>query len=465
MTNITLNIIPFASDSQCKTVCEKLVSLNFSVNLISKSKVHTSCLKNTQGILLCIFDQQTSTRVELLRFLVKNNHLPRFGIFFQDAGELNDEILSHCNEFCTWPCQAKELAFRVDRLEKHTRQSPWKSLDDKVVEDLLELNFIGRSMAFTKMVDRIRKFSWCDATVLIEGETGTGKENAARAIHYMGTRQSYPFIPVNCGALPDSLIENELFGHAEGAYTDARKAGDGLIAQAEGGSLFLDEIEALSGKGQVTLLRFLQDQEYRPLGSKRSFQSNIRVIAASNDSLSRLVNEGHFRRDLLFRLNIMPLTVPPLRERTGDIEILADYFLRSYRIKYDRPNIAIHAETMSWMLQYDWPGNIRELENYIHREFLLANGDEINTVKQGCEGMAKPLSSNTTAEVSYNDFSFTTAKIRVVNEFEKSYLSRLMKAAQGNITLAAKLAGKERRALGKLLKKHGIEKESYFQVN
>lgn len=465
MKNITLNIIPFASEAQCELVREQLISLDYSVNVLRKSRVLTSCLNNTRGILVCVLDQKTASIIDLLRFLVKNNHLPRFGIFFQDAGNLNDEVLRHCNEFCVWPCQVKELAFRIDRLEKHTRKLPWSSFDDKVVEDLLDLNFIGRSPAFSTMVDRIRKFSWCDATVLIEGETGTGKENAARAIHYLGTRQSYPFIPVNCGALPDNLIENELFGHAEGAYTDARKAGDGLIAHAEGGSLFLDEIEALSSKGQVTLLRFLQDQEYRPLGSKQSFQSNVRVIAASNDSLTKLVKLGKFRRDLLFRLNIMPLTVPPLRERTGDVEILSEYFLRSYRIKYDRPSIKIHPETMSWMHQYDWPGNIRELENYIHREFLLANGDVINPVSQRNESMSNQTSSKNMSDVAYTDLSFTTAKIRVVNEFEKSYLSRLMKAAQGNITLAAKLAGKERRALGKLLKKHGIDKEMFFQLN
>jgi DNA-binding NtrC family response regulator len=465
MTCITLNLIPFASEQQCRTVRDSLVCLGYTVNVLRKSRVLNSCLNNTRGILVCLFDQHTTPMVEFLSFLVKNNHLPRFGIFFQDAGKLDDELLDHCNEFCVWPCQTQELAFRIERLDKQTRTSPWTSLDDKVVTELLDLNFIGRSPAFSTMVDRIRKFSWCDATVLIEGETGTGKENAARAIHYMGTRQSYPFIPVNCGALPDNLIENELFGHAEGAYTDARKAGEGLVAQAEGGSLFLDEVEALSNKGQVTLLRFLQDLEYRPLGGKKSIQSNVRVIAASNDSLTDLVKKGMFRRDLLFRLNIMPLNVPPLRERMGDIEVLSEYFLRSFRIKYDRPNTYIHPETLNWMIQYDWPGNIRELENYIHREFLLANGDEINMANQCNHDMANHISSQKMVDVSYTDLSFTTAKIRVVNQFEKSYLSRLMTASQGNITLAAKLAGKERRALGKLLKKHGIEKETFFQTN
>jgi DNA-binding NtrC family response regulator len=459
MKDITLHLIPFAGDRHSREVHNNLMDLGYSVNLVQKSGISDSSLQGFKGILVCLFGQVSSSRETMLGFLSRFKQLPRYGIFVDNAGRPDNELLGHCNEFSLWPCQGDELSCRIDRFCEHMWQA--SALDDAMIQDLLDLNFIGRSPSFTAMVERIRKFSLCDATVLIEGETGTGKENAARAIHYLGIRKSFPFIPVNCGALPDNLIENELFGHEEGAYTDARRSGAGLIAQAEGGSLFLDEVEALSNKGQIALLRFLQDQEYRPLGGRRSVKANIRVIAASNQSLAELVRTGAFRNDLLFRLNLLPLDVPPLRDRSGDIEVLAEHFLRGYRVKYNRARMQLHPDTLEWMQRYDWPGNVRELENYIHREFLLASGDEIiNGCSVGEAGSEYHNLQDAGAE-AYNDFSFNIAKSKVLDSFERSYLSRLMKASQGNVTMAAKLAGKERRALGKLLKKHGIDKMSF----
>lgn len=460
MKDTTLHLIPFAENRQCQDVSNSLMDMGYSVDIVNRFHISEARLNGLRGVLVCLFGGITSSRETIISLLSGLNQFPRYGIFMDDVGGLDDELLGHCNEFSLWPCQNGELSCRIDRFCKQTAQHP--VVGDDLVQDLLDLNFIGRSSSFTALVDRIRKFSQCDATVLIEGETGTGKENAARAIHYFGTRKSYPFIPINCGALPDNLVENELFGHEEGAYTDARRSGEGLIAQAEGGSLFLDEVEALSYKGQIALLRFLQDQEYRPLGSRRSVKANVRVIAASNQSLSDLVKSGSFREDLLFRLNLLPVMVPPLRDRNGDIEVLAEHFLRIYRVKYNRSRMRVHPNTMEWMRQYDWPGNVRELENYIHREFLLASRDEINTVDHVRENGAGHHVTQANNSSGYNDFSFNAAKGKVVDSFERSYLTRLMKASQGNVTLAAKLADKERRALGKLLKKHGIDKQAFL---
>jgi len=459
MKDITLHLVPFAGDRQCRAVHNNLADLGYSVNLVQKSGISDTSLQGLKGILVCLFGQVSSSREAMLGFLSRVKQHPRYGIFVVNAGRPDNELLGHCNEFSLWPCQGHELSCRIDRFCEQVKQP--SCMDDDMVGDLLELNFIGRSPSFTAIVERIRKFSLCDATVLIEGETGTGKENAARAIHYLGIRKSYPFIPVNCGALPDNLVENELFGHEEGAYTDARRSVMGLIAQAEGGSLFLDEVEALSVKGQIALLRFLQDQEYRPLGGRRSVKANIRVIAASNHSLADMVRTGAFRNDLLYRLNLLPLDVPPLRDRNGDIELLAEYFLRGYRVKYNRARMQIHPNTLEWMLRYDWPGNVRELENFIHREFLLASGDEIVKGSAVSEAGSEYHTLQDAGVGVYNDFSFNLAKSKVLDSFERSYLSRLMQASQGNVTIAAKLAGKERRALGKLLKKHGIDKMSF----
>src|SRR3954452_20516723 len=229
---------------------------------------------------------------------------------------------------------------------------------------------IGRSHTFLKAVELIDKIASCDVPVLIEGETGTGKEIVAQAIHYGGARRRYPFVPVNCGAIPDALIENELFGHERGAYTDAQSKRGGVIASAQRGTLFFDEVDALSPKAQVTLLRFLQDQCYTPLGAGELCRADVRVIAASNKDLSKLVEQESFRLDLLFRLKVMQLALPPLRARTGDAALLAAHFIRVCSTKFGRGEKTLHPETVGWFDKYDWPGNIRELENLISREYL-----------------------------------------------------------------------------------------------
>lgn len=236
---------------------------------------------------------------------------------------------------------------------------------------------IGQSFAFLETLQLVKKTACCDAPVLIEGETGTGKELVARAIHYDGDRKKFPFIPINCGAIPDDLIENELFGHKRGAYTGAQLDNSGLISQAQHGTLFLDEVDSLSPKAQVTLLRFLQDQVYRPLGGSESCSADVRFIVASNSSLEKLVEQNKFRQDLLFRLKLVYLKLPPLRDRQGDVALLTSHFLKVCEDKYNRGKKVLHPETIKWLDQQIWPGNIRELENMISREYLFEDGPVI----------------------------------------------------------------------------------------
>jgi DNA-binding NtrC family response regulator len=309
---------------------------------------------------------------------------------------------------------------------------------------------VGRSPAYLRLIAQIRKMAGNDASVLIEGETGSGKELAARAMHYLSRRREKPFVPLNCGAIPDSLIEAELFGHVRGSFTDAKQSREGVIAHANGGTLFLDEVDALSVKGQVTLLRFLQDRRYRQIGHSCERVSDVRIIAATNRPMKIVVAEGHFRADLLYRLNVLGLCVPPLRERVEDILPLAEHYIALFCSRYDREARHLDDETRLWMQQYEWPGNIRELENLIHRMVLLCDGRQLHCIGE----------FNTEAAPSSCP-DFQHAKAQAIELFERTYLIRLMAEAHGNVSAAARMACKERRALGKLLKKHGIDKETY----
>src|SRR5262245_16329268 len=310
---------------------------------------------------------------------------------------------------------------------------------------------IGQSAAFRFVQTLIDKIAAFDAPVLIEGETGTGKELAARAIHYRGARRDRPFVPVNCGALLDQMIENQLFGHRRGAYTDARDNQPGLVELARGGTLFLDEIDTLAPKGQVTLLRFLQDQQFRPLGSIREQQADVRIIAASNRSLERLVEAGEFRLDLLYRLKLLYLTLPPLRERHDDIALLAEHFIGVGSARFHKLAIPLAAATLAWFERYQWPGNIRELENLILREFLLADGAQISI-----PAPATGLSPGPAGEGA--QLNLRLAKNQAIKEFESRFLRRLIEQANGNVSAAARICGTERRYLGRLLKKYRIPK-------
>lgn len=326
--------------------------------------------------------------------------------------------------------------------------------------------FVGVSPALRATIATICKLAACDANVVILGETGTGKELAARAIHYLGARADRPFIPVNCGALPDSLIESEFFGHVRGAFTDAREASDGLIAMAETGTLFLDEIECLSLKGQVLLLRFLQDQVWRPVGGRNFRRGDVRIIAASNQDLDEMVRRGTFRADLRFRLGVLWLMMPALRHRPEDVAPLAQHFLDVFARRYRRPSPTLDERSLALLQQYPWPGNVRELENLIHREFVLTEGPVLSIRAETLVGPAEaPPAEGTPAPLTTGtSTSFRTAKASAVDAFERAYLAQVLTRAGGNLSLAARIAGKDRSRLGKLLKKHGLSRASFVST-
>jgi two-component system, NtrC family, response regulator GlrR len=314
---------------------------------------------------------------------------------------------------------------------------------------------IGRSPAFVRTMQLLDRFGTCTAPVLIEGETGTGKELAARHVHYGGTRRSGPFVPINCGAIPEALLENELFGHGRGAFTDAGGESVGCIGLAQGGTLFLDEIDSLPPRGQVALLRFLQDSTYRPLGGREEQRADVRVITASNAGLEALCDRGTFRRDLLFRIKLLFLEMPPLRRRPGDPALLAAHFLADCSRRYGAPPKRLDPAAGAWVEAHDWPGNVRELENLIHRACLLCDGPEISPQDLGAETGAASSGAGTAAT------AYRTARARAVEEFHRRYLMELLREVGGNLSSAARRSGADRRMLGRLIKRYKIDSSSF----
>ena len=459
----TIKLVCLASKVYQESVVCLLQQLGDNLSLIDSRCWLEGKIKDPNSLIILVLPDKNLLIDKIVKAILATPNSHYLVIFFPPLTDEISPILKACSDCCRWPCDPLELAFRLDRLS--SRHSNSIDLSQFAMETAAwkNLNLIGQSSIFLETLFFIKKASECNAPVLIEGETGCGKEVAARAIHYLGCRKDFPFIPMNCGAIPDQLIENELFGHEKGAYTDAKQSQTGLTEQADGGTLFLDEIEALSTKGQVTLLRFIEDNVIRPLGAIKSRKVNVRIIAASNVCLSELVAQGLFRQDLLFRLNLLHLNLPSLRNRKADIQSLAEHFMQKYRRQYQQPDKWFHPDAVAWMNDHQWPGNVRELENFVHRSFLLSEDPEITQTIINHEN-AQSCSRRKLFERRQNfkfDASFNEAKNLVIDHFEQHYLTWLISSSKGNVTQAADIAQKERRALGKLLKKHDINPVQY----
>lgn len=356
------------------------------------------------------------------------------------------------NDFLLPPVHLSDVRLRVQRLIKQQSQ---KTGNEEALQISLRPvssqmpHLIGKSEAFISVKEKIPRVAACDATVLITGETGTGKELCARAIHYFSPYANGPFIPVNCSAIPTELFENELFGHESGAFTDARQPRRGLIAEAEGGTLFLDEVDTLHPLAQVKLLRFLQDRQYKPLGSSRYRQANIRLLAATNRDLPGKVREGNFREDLFFRLNLISLRLPALRERREDVVLLAHYFREQAARDYRHPVSQFSHKAILKLSAYPWPGNVRELENVIRQAVIMSEGSMIHEQELN-------LSEVDSDKAPAWKEPFNVAKARMIETFEREYLRHLLVACGGNISQAAREAQKDRRTFFGLLKKYGL---------
>jgi DNA-binding NtrC family response regulator len=352
------------------------------------------------------------------------------------------------HDYLQKPFEIDELLVVVRRALEHQRlRTEYRYLRSERDEHFDHYGIVGRSRAMEDIIHRAERVAETKSTVLITGETGTGKELIARAIHHRSAQRDMPMIKVNCAAIPESLLESELFGHVRGAFTGAATTKKGKFALADGGSIFLDEIGTMSPALQSKLLRVLQEREFEPLGSERTEKIDLRVIAATNRDLRQMVSEGKFQEDLFYRLNVIPIELPPLRERREDIPALIEHFVHKHAQRIGRRIDRVDDSVLAVLQQYDWPGNVRELENTIERAVVLATGPVISSRSISVLGAAPPASTG-----------LPTLKLRQNIEWvEKETIRRALESARGVKKDAAELMGISQRALSYYLAKYRID--------
>ena len=326
---------------------------------------------------------------------------------------------------------------------------------------------LGKSREMRQIFAILERVAPTDATVLVEGESGTGKELAADAIHQHSDRSDGPLVVLDCSAIPADLIESELFGHVKGAFTGATGSRKGAFESARGGTLFLDELGELSIDLQPKLLRALEKQQIKPVGSNKTIDTDVRIIAATNRNLFHEVREGNFREDLYYRFAVIRVQLPPLRDRPDDIPLLVEHFLRQANERTGRGDVEVSYRTMEKLKRHRWPGNVRELKNFVERAVLLTQGDNIETrflnldqpdtadADEARHDSALPLVDTALAE----GIPFKDAKNRLVETFEKEYWSRLLERTDGNVSKAARIAGVHRKSVEYILKKLDLSRE------
>ena len=314
-------------------------------------------------------------------------------------------------------------------------------------------NLLGESNAMRQVRQSIEAVAVTDYPVLIQGESGTGKELASRMVHRFSSRAKKPYIAVNCPAIPDSLLESELFGHSRGAFTGAEREKDGLIFAAHHGTLHLDEIGDISPSMQTKLLRFLQEGEVRPLGSTRTLKTDVRIVASTNQPLAEKVADNVFRADLYYRLNVIAITMPSLRERVEDIALLARYFFEKTLTEMNIQGVTIEPEVLSYLTTRDWPGNVRELHNYVRR-LVVFSGRE-NITMSSVQRIDSPTQLLPAIEDELGPYK--TMKALVADRFSRGYLEQLLTITSGNVSEASRISGLSRVAIGKLSQRLGID--------
>jgi DNA-binding NtrC family response regulator len=346
------------------------------------------------------------------------------------------------------PFSAAELAFRIGRAPagdaRGDKRRPRKT-------DIL----IGTGSWIKELYDRIAMVAATDVTVAIFGESGTGKELVARTIHNASPRHDAPFVVVNCAAIPEALLEDELFGHVRGAFTDATRDREGLLAAAHTGTLFLDEIGELPLPLQGKLLRVLQSQEFRRIGDDQDRRVDVRIVTATNRDLDQLVARGSFRQDLYYRINVFPMHLPALRERPEDIALLVHHFIAKYRARLGKPIDGIAPGALRRFSAYDFPGNVRELENKVHQAMVVAEGPLITEAD-----VALPAGRSTGTRLDIAR-PFRELKQEAIDAFEKAYLTELLREHRGNLARAARAAGMDRKNLWTLVVRHGLDREQF----
>lgn len=415
-----------------------LQSLNYHTYKAVSVKQALAILKDTAiDLLLTDIQMPDVDGLELIKYVSEHYpHIPKLVItgFPSVAGALN-VIKSGASDYLTKPFTKEELKVAVKKSLEN--EKPLKLAAPKTSHQNLNIEMIGNSAAFSKVKDIINRVKDNKASILVLGESGTGKELVSRAIHYSGKFSNQPFIAVNCAAIPENLLEAELFGYTKGAFTGANENRNGFFQAAHKGTLFLDEIGNASLAVQAKLLRALQEKEITKVGSQKVEKIDVRIIAATNENLTTLIEQKKFREDLYFRLTVVEILVPPLRERKEDIKLLVTKFLKKYGIEYKDRLLNISQNALAILERYNWPGNIRELENVIQHAVIMSDG--IIDVEN--------LPNNLKFQINFPESS-----LKSLAEIEKEYIQRVLSSTNNNKTKAAEILQIDRKTLREKLK-------------
>ena len=364
-----------------------------------------------------------------------------------------EALKSGAYDYLTKPLDIDELKILIKKALEHYRlQEENVFLKERLADRFDFSKIIGKSRRMKELFENLSLIAPSDATILIYGESGTGKELVANAIHQNSPRAQKPFIKVSCAALPETLLESELFGHERGAFTGALARKAGRFQLADGGTLFLDEVNVMSATTQVKLLRVLQEREFEPLGSTKTIHVDIRLITATNKELEAEVKEGRFREDLFYRLNVVPIHLPPLRERKEDIPLLAEHFFRLYQEKNKKSIKGFLPKTIDTLMRYDWPGNIRELENVIERAILLCRSEYITP-----KDLPPPLQGEEVGEQPI----ISIPSGMTLEQVERETIIQTLEETGGNRTQTAQILGISRKTLQNKLKEYGLEGKEF----
>ena len=362
-------------------------------------------------------------------------------------------------DFITKPFDLDALVLRLEKaLERSRLITENRRLQQEVREDSAFQNLIGKSSSMQRVYETIQMVAKTDLTVLITGESGTGKDLSARAIHALSSRNSGPFVAVNCPTVPENILESELFGYKKGAFTHATVDKKGLFQEAHHGTIFLDEIGDISPTIQAKLLRVLQEKEFKPLGDTRSVAVDLRIIASTNQALREKIQKAELREDFFYRLNVLPLHLPPLRERTEDIPLIANHLLVKHCRELNKPNKRISAELLEIFVSRIWEGNVREMENLIIQGILFSSEDDIRPRNVGLD---KETQTVCLVDSTFQELPYKTAKEQTLQSFNTGYINNILTASQGNVTRAAKLCGLERQALQQIMRRYGIKADPF----
>jgi two-component system response regulator AtoC len=397
-------------------------------------------MKGMTGLELCQRVAQDRPDIPVLM-------LTAFGSFETAVGA----IRAGAYDFVTKPVEIEALAIAIRRAAEHRAlRGEVRRLREVVANTRGRGELLGASPAMQQVFQLIDQVSTTDATVLITGESGTGKEVVAREIHNRSRRAGGPFVAVNCAAVPEALLESELFGHAKGAFTDAKQSRQGLFQQAGGGTLFLDEIGEMALVLQPKLLRALQERKVRPVGGEAEAPIDVRLVAATNRDLEEMVEDKRFREDLYYRINVIHVPLPPLRARGGDVLLLAQHLLRHYAAVFDKKVVGLSTAAAERMMTYDWPGNVRELSNCLERAVALANFEEIQV--DDLPDKIRASAARRHAALSGTEIP----ELLTLEEIERRHVIRVLEACNGNRTDAAKVLGLDRKTLYRKLLRWGV---------